>query len=104
MIFDEIGLAEMSLDNPLKVLHSYLDPGSEDKSNELKEILLKKINSNLNYSLLSDTEKNSCIERVLNEKIAFVGISNWRLDASKSSRMIFIARGNLKENQLESSA
>jgi hypothetical protein len=101
LIFDEIGLAEMSLDNPLKVLHSYLDPGSEDKSEELKELLLKKINQNEKYSLISNQEKNQCIDFVLNNKIAFVGISNWKLDASKSSRMIFIARGNLNENQLE---
>jgi len=32
LIFDEIGLAENSPDNPLKALHSYLDPASEDKS------------------------------------------------------------------------
>lgn len=31
LVFDEIGLAELSPHNPNKVLHSYLDPGSEDR-------------------------------------------------------------------------
>ncbi|KAL4499715.1 hypothetical protein ABPG72_017255 [Tetrahymena utriculariae] len=50
--FEEIGLAEISPDNPLKVLHEQL-------------------------------EKN---------KVAFVSISNWPLDASKMNRMISIYR------------
>jgi len=45
IVFDEIGLAEISKNNPLKVLHALLEPEEP--------------------------------------KIAFVGISNWNLDASK---------------------
>lgn len=54
VIFDEIGLAEISKHNPLKVLHSLLE--------------------------------------LENREIAFVGISNWRLDASKMNRAMYLAR------------
>ena len=57
IFFDEMGLAEYSPYNPLKVIHSQLE-----------------------YDL--NEERN---------KIAFVGISNWRLDASKMNRGIFIS-------------
>jgi len=66
--FDEMGLAEISKNNPLKVLHSELEPNEES------------------------------------DKVAFVGISNWRLDASKSNRGIFIGRPDLDEEDLISTA
>ena len=52
IFFDEMGLAEHSPNNPLKVLHAELDEALEEGTN----------------------------------KIAFVGISNWKLDASKMNR------------------
>ena len=55
--FDEMGLAEHSPSNPLKVLHS-----------------------NLEYDLNDDQNK-----------IAFVGISNWKLDAAKMNRGIILS-------------
>ena len=55
--FDEMGLAEHSPNNPLKVIHSELE-----------------------YDL-NEGDK----------KIAFVGISNWALDASKMNRGIFLS-------------
>ena len=55
IIFDEIGLAEISPSNPLKILHSLFD-----------------------YSI--------------NDNMCFVGISNWALDASKMSRVLYLAR------------
>ena len=55
IFFDELGLAEKSTENPLKVLHSYLEYHSDD-----------------------------------NDKIAFIGISNWALDASKMNRAIYL--------------
>jgi len=64
VFFDEMGLAEISKNNPLKVLHSELEP-----------------------------EKES-------DKVAFVGISNWKLDASKTNRGIFIARPDLDQEDL----
>ena len=52
VIIDEIGLCEKSEHNPLKVLHSLLEPQTE------------------------------------RERVAFLGISNWALDASKMNRGI----------------
>ena len=63
MIFEEIGLAELSKDNPLKVLHSKLEIES------------------INYG--------------------FIGISNWRIDASKMNRTLYLARPDPKENELK---
>jgi len=53
IVFDEIGLAEISPHNPLKVLHSELE-----------------------------------IERC---RHGFVGLSNWRLDASKMNRAVYLS-------------
>ena len=53
IVFDEIGLAELSPRNPLKVLHAEL-------------------------------EVETC-------QYGFVGISNWRLDASKMNRVLYIS-------------
>ncbi|CAF1035564.1 unnamed protein product [Rotaria sordida] len=53
IIFDEIGLAELSPHNPLKVLHAELE--------------------------------------VDNSKYGFVGVSNWRLDASKMNRALYLS-------------
>ncbi|CAF2688686.1 unnamed protein product [Rotaria sp. Silwood2] len=53
IVFDEIGLAELSPHNPLKVLHAELE--------------------------------------VENSKYGFVGVSNWRLDASKMNRALYLS-------------
>ncbi|CAF4574870.1 unnamed protein product, partial [Rotaria magnacalcarata] len=53
IVFDEIGLADLSPHNPLKVLHSKL-------------------------------ETDTC-------KYGFVGISNWRLDAAKMNRTLYLS-------------
>ena len=66
IVFDEMGLAEISKNNPLKVLHSLLE------------------NDNID--------------------VAFVGISNWRLDASKMNRGIFLSRPDLGLKDLEKTA
>ena len=54
--FDEMGLAEHSPHNPLKVIHSELEYDNND----------------------------------IEKKIAFVGISNWRLDSAKMNRGLTI--------------
>ena len=53
LIFDEIGLAEMSLDNPLKVLHSYLDNASEDKSEDLAKLLRERVDIHPEFGSLT---------------------------------------------------
>jgi len=55
-LFDEMGLAEIGFDNPLKILHPILEPENG------------------------------------NREIVFVGVSNWKLDLSKMSRALFVAR------------
>lgn len=57
VVLDEIGLAEGSQKMPLKTLHGLLDNGSPDESNFTPE-----------------------------NKISFVGISNWALDPAKMNR------------------
>ncbi len=73
VFFDELGLAELSKLNPLKVLHELLEPDKFD-----------------------ETQK----EKV----VGFVGISNWRLDASKMNRAIFLARPDPNSEDLEKTA
>lgn len=70
IFFDEMGLAELSKSNPLKVLHEKLEP---EKSDHIKIV-------------------------------GFVGISNWRLDASKMGRAIFLARPDPNEEDLQKTA
>ena len=76
IFFDEMGLAEISENNPLKILHSYLEMKEDKNEKEATQIELKKIS------------------------VSFVGISNWELDASKQNRGIFISRPNLGEKDL----
>ena len=67
IFFDEMGLAEHSPNNPLKVIHSELEYEEENK-------------------------------------IAFVGISNWRLDASKMNRGIFISIPEPEEDDIKNTS
>jgi hypothetical protein len=66
VVFDEIGLAELSPHNPLKVLHSEL-------------------------------EVEAC-------QHAFVGLSNWRLDASKMNRALYVACADPDIDDLQNTA
>jgi len=66
--FDEMGLAEISNNNPLKVIHSELEYDDND------------------------------------EKVSFIGISNWPLDASKMNRGIYLSIPEPDEEDLISTA
>ena len=66
IVFDEIGLAELSPHNPLKVLHSEL-------------------------------EIETC-------RHGFVGLSNWRLDASKMNRAVYLCCPDLSLDDLKTTA
>ena len=68
ILFDELGLAEKSKKNPLKVLHSKLE--NSDKQKEEKE------------------EK---------EEVSFVGISNYSLDAAKLNRALILSVPDLDQ-------
>ena len=67
IFFDEMGLAEHSPNNPLKVIHSELE-----------------------YDL-NEADK----------KIAFVGISNWSLDASKMNRGLYLSIPDPDKNDVK---
>ena len=67
IFFDEMGLAEHSPNNPLKVIHSQLEIDSE---------------------------------RDKNPKAAFIGISNWVLDAAKMNRGLHISIPELDEEDI----
>jgi hypothetical protein len=69
---DEMGIADESENNPLKVMHSDLDENSWIKEEK--------------------------------EKIAFIGISNWSLDASKMNRTINIVVEDPDLNYIEETA
>ncbi|CAG8448567.1 1498_t:CDS:10 [Acaulospora colombiana] len=70
VLLDEVGLAETSPFNPLKVLHSLLEP-----------------------SYPSD-----------GPSVSVVGISNWRLDNSKSSRALLVQRPKFDQEDLVDTA
>ncbi len=70
LYFDEMGLAEISPNNPLKVIHSQLEYDENEDS----------------------------------KKIAFVGISNWSLDASKMNRTVFLSVPEPDEDDLKETA
>ena len=61
---DEMGLAEIGENNPLKVIHAELEQEQEQ------------------------------------DKIAFVGISNWFIDASKMNRVIYNVAQDADEDDL----
>ncbi|CAG8447095.1 15140_t:CDS:10 [Dentiscutata erythropus] len=66
VLLDEVGLAETSPHNPLKVLHSLLEPSYPAEY----------------------------------PNVSVVGISNWRLDNSKSSRALLVQRPKFEEQDL----
>ncbi|CAG8532935.1 25732_t:CDS:10, partial [Dentiscutata erythropus] len=66
VLLDEIGLAETSPYNPLKVLHSLLEPSYPAEL----------------------------------PNVSVIGISNWRLDNSKSSRALIVQRPKFEQSDL----
>ncbi|RGB33408.1 hypothetical protein C1646_816080 [Rhizophagus diaphanus] len=70
VLLDEVGLAETSPSNPLKILHSLLEPS---------------------YPATGPT-------------VSVIGIFNWRLDISKSSRALLVQRPQFNWNNLVDTA
>ena len=77
VVFDEIGLAENSPNNPLMVLHSLLDANFASKNCDSINGL---------------------------SSVAFVGISNWALDAAKMNRGLHVSRSDPDLNSLTETA
>ena len=73
LLFDELGLAERSKYNPLKVLHSKLDDYFNEHKNLDTKISDKKI-------------------------VTFIGITNWNLDAAKLNRALVSSVPDLDED------
>ena len=108
LFFDEMGLAEKSKDNPLKVLHAELDNYSNfsvinnninDNNNDNYVINQNIDNNNINNNFYNDND-NFNKSNNNNKKISFVGISNYFLDYSKQNRGITLFRDDLDENDL----
>jgi hypothetical protein len=87
VIFDEIGLAENSEDNPLKVLHPYLEVTREDQLNELSEKENKEGAEGKEEPPKKDNQKNNN-----QRQVSFIAISNSELDVSKMSRLLVLRR------------
>ena len=100
LVFDEVGLAELAPDNPLKVIHSYLDPSSEDTSTELLNLIKEKSEKNEGFKDKTLEEKENFYQKISKKHISFVGISNWDLDVSKANRMLYVARPKMSEEDL----
>lgn len=77
IVFDEIGLADKSKDNPLKVIHPYLE-----------------VSKDLNL------DKNDLNQR----NYSFLAISNTNLDISKMSRMLVLRRPQPSTKELKETA
>ncbi|XP_019643756.1 PREDICTED: E3 ubiquitin-protein ligase rnf213-alpha-like [Branchiostoma belcheri] len=80
VVLDEIGLAEDSPKMPLKTLHALLEEGYVEESGD---------DDHTNHQ---------------EQKVAFVGISNWALDPAKMNRGIFLSRGVPNNDDLKKSA
>jgi len=89
LIADEMGLAEKSPHNPLKVLHEKLDPFYNlDRRREKPE------------GEKEEEKKEPAIKQ--DDIVGFIGISNYKLDLAKMSRTLVLARGDPPQKKLES--
>ena len=99
IFFDEMGLAEYSPNNPLKVIHSQLEYENENENennneneNENKnENEKENKNENKNENKIENENEKKNKKKNVNKKVAFVGISNWSLDASKMNRGMYLS-------------
>ncbi|XP_019863218.1 PREDICTED: E3 ubiquitin-protein ligase rnf213-alpha-like, partial [Amphimedon queenslandica] len=79
VVLDEVGLAEDSPNLPLKALHPLLEDGTEGADSSLQIVSRE-------------------------QRVAFIGISNWALDPAKMNRGVMVTRGDPDETELELSA
>ena len=88
VLIDEVGLAEVSRHNPLKVLHGLIEPDSR-----------KEFAVGLSTARNDQTDSNS-----FDLPYAVVGISNWALDPAKMNRAIVLSRPDPDADDLEKTA
>lgn len=79
VVLDEVGLAEDSPGLPLKVLHPYLEDGTAGLSSDEQDVKRE-------------------------QRVSFIGISNWALDAAKMNRGILVTRCPPDNDELLKSA
>ena len=99
MFFDEIGLAELSPYNPLKILHKYLEYSADD---ELQNKRMSQLLGGPRDRVLIPGKEgtHSGLARAAGGdpngpqdlSIPFVGISNWTIDISKMNRNVYLSR------------
>lgn len=94
LFFDEIGLAELSPHNPLKVLHKYLEYNIDDEKQQEKITALLNDRENKKSTKISENQSQRRKKEINSMSIPFVGISNWTLDVSKMNRNIYLSRPN----------
>ena len=108
VFIDNIGVAELNIHNPLKVLNKYLDSTDREhiemddfEMNDNSKIKTRRKNVNvfkLNKKKIEETDIQKQLKKWnlnLNNKVAFIGISNWNIDVSKMNRNIYLARPDL---------
>ena len=83
VFFDEMGLAERSKKNPLKIIHFLLEEEKEEKE---------------------ENEKEEDEDEVKKIPIPFLGISNWKLDAAKINRALSLSITDYEINDLKETA
>ena len=89
VVLEEVGLAEDSPLLPLKVLHPLLE------------------DSNYGSQDIQDTQESPIEPKIVDEnenRVAFIGISNWSLDPAKMNRGIMVSRGDPDVGELIASA
>ena len=79
VVLEEIGLAEDTPGLPLKVLHPYLEDGTAGINPDDEDVKPE-------------------------ERVAFIGISNWALDPAKMNRGIMVTRSSPAQEELLKSA
>lgn len=109
VFIDEIGLAELSIHNPLKVLHKYLDSTTHEELNfeefeeeERKSELRRMRKRDKVLGRKKSKAEETAVQMQLRKwnldfsgKVSFIGISNWNIDASKMNRNVYLARPDL---------
>ena len=101
VFFDEIGLAELSPYNPLKVLHKYLEYMADDRRQEIRIKTLLGSGAPSQPKGPAQGQVSEIGSRAPETQaewgaatVPFVGISNWTIDVSKMNRNIYLSRPN----------
>ena len=98
VLIDEVGLAEVSRHNPLKVLHGLIEPDSR------KEFAAGLSGTSTNQVESRGSDLHSDLRAHADLPYAVVGISNWALDPAKMNRAIVLSRPDPDAADLERTA